>query len=61
MTPDLWMLATYAAVFGFVGYIIGNTVGYNRGISDAARIWEKSHEIMAKVLLSITPPKKDKS
>ena len=47
MNEQVVYLLFISCVFGFVGYMIGDLFGYSRGIHSAARIWEKSYNIMA--------------
>ena len=40
----------YALLGAFLGYIIGNTIGYTKGIESAARIWQDSFSRMSKAM-----------
>lgn len=42
MNNDVWIMLFEAALFGFIGYMIGEVRGYYKGIKSACRIWEKS-------------------
>jgi hypothetical protein len=39
-------MALIACVAGFAGYILGNMIGYSRGLSSACDIWKDSYGVM---------------
>ena len=59
MNPNIWMMLYIAGVFGFSGYILGELIGYGRGIKSAARIWESSLKQITTAFIEALPEKKD--
>lgn len=41
-----------AALFSFIGYIIGNVTGFSKGIHSATNIWENSYKIMSEAFFN---------
>ena len=57
---DLVMLALVAVPCVFIGYVVGEMVGYSRGIRSACSIWQRGFVAMADAFFACSGVSKKK-